>query len=503
MSNPNPPTNATPANRWLWWLGLVALAGYLVFLGRHTAVVAGGSDSSGYLNSARLLADGKLLTDLRAPLEFGPRGSHDPMHFLPQGFFPFTDRALLTPTYPTGLPLHFALAGKLFGWTAGPWIVVLLAAGTTVGLTYLLGRDLGLSNALAMAGAVAMAAFPVFIFASIQPLSDTLATAWTLAALRGGLAARRSQAASLACGAALGIAVLVRPTNALLAPALLVLLGADLRKLALFVLGGMPAALWMAFYNHELYGSAFNSGYGQIFLAFALHYGAPTTVHFAKWLALLLPTVLLALPLAAWARRDTRTRELLALTLAFAVITGLYVFYEVSHEVWWCLRFILPAIPSLILMGLLGIEALARGPGARWGGKFRTAAALAIALWAIVLSWHWTPNLGVFQMKGYEEAYRNGSMAARDKLPRDAVVMSFAFSGALYYYSDFPVLRWDQMEAPVFARYVEQAAKGGRPIAAVLFDWEEKDAFQHCPGAWQKIATISNIGIWLLASRSP
>ena len=45
----------------LRWLGLLALAAYAVFLARNTAVVAGGSDSSGYLNSARLFAEGKFL----------------------------------------------------------------------------------------------------------------------------------------------------------------------------------------------------------------------------------------------------------------------------------------------------------------------------------------------------------------------------------------------------------------------------------------------------------
>ncbi|MSU50731.1 MAG: hypothetical protein EXS37_16860 [Opitutus sp.] len=503
MSNPNPPAPAAAEPLWCRWLLVIALAGYAIFLARHTAVVAGGSDSSGYLNSARLFAEGRLLTDLRAPAEFGPRGSLDPMHFLPQGFFPFTDPARLTPTYPTGLPLHFALAGKFFGWTVGPWLVVLLAAIAAVGLCFAAGRELGLTVELAATGAVTLAAFPVFIFTSVQPLSDTLATAWTLAALLAGLRARRARRWALGCGVALGMAVLVRPTNLLLAPALLVFLGLDGKKLGLFVLGGVPAAAWMAGYNHRLYGSAFSSGYGDVFAAFALPYGGPTAVHFAKWLALLLPAALLVLPLAAWIRRDTRTRELLALTLTFATIAGLYLFYEISHEVWWCLRFILPAIPPLILAGLLGVEALARGPGARWPQKFRSGAALVLALWAFGNSWYWTPRLSVFMMKKYEQAYADGSLAAREKFPHDALVLSFAFSGALYFYSDFPVLRFDQMDAPVFARYAALAQKAGRPLCAVLFDWEEKDAFRHCPGEWRRLTTVANIGLWQLAAPKP
>lgn len=496
MSNPNPPAATVRAPRWVQWLGVLALAGYAFFLARHSAIVAGGSDSSGYLNSARLLARGQLFTDLRAPAEFGARGTVNPMHFLPQGFFPTPDKTRLTPTYPTGLPLHLALTGKLLGWETGPALLVLLAATGAVALCYLVAREVGVSVPLALAGAVVLAAFPVFVFTAVQPLSDTLATTWTLAALFAALRAHRlrQRAWAVGCGAALAIAVLVRPTNVLLAPALLVLIGWDLRQLACFTLGGLPGAAWLGFYNHHLYGGALRSGYGDVAAAFALSYGAPTALHFLKWSALLLPTVLLALPFAAWRRRDARTRPLLALTLAFAAITGVYAFYEVSHEVWWCLRFILPAVPALIIMALLGLESF---------GKFRRTGALILALWAIGSSWYWTPRLGVFLLQGYEQAYADGARAAVAALPQDAVVMSFAFSGALYFYSEFPVLRWDQMDATAFAGYAARARQAGRPVCAVIFDFEEKDAFRRCPGDWRRLTTLRNIGLWQLAAPNP
>lgn len=475
-------------------LAVLALAGYGVFLGRNTAVVAGGSDSSGYLNSARLLAAGKLLDELRVPAEFGPRESVDPMHFLPQGYFPFTNRTKLTPTYPTGLPLQFALAGKLLGWKLGGAAVMLLGALGSVALIYVLARDMGGSVALAVAGAVMLAAFPVFIFTSVQPLSDTNATCWTLLALVSGTRARRGNAWALATGGAFALAVLVRPTNILLLPALLVLLGLDWKRLALFAVAGLPAAVWLGCYNRALYGSPLQSGYGDVFSAFALSYGAPTAWHFAKWLALLLPAAVLVLPLFAWLRRDTRGRHLLALTLAFAAITGFYLFYEISHEVWWCLRFVLPAVPALIVAALLGAEGIARGPA-----KSRVLLALILGGWAAGNAAYWTPRLDVFMMKHYEQAYADGAAAAREQLPGNALVMSFAFSGSLYFYSDFPVLRWDQIEPPVFAGYVSRAKNAARPICAVIFDWEEKDAFRRCPGDWTRIGGIHNVGLWRLA----
>lgn len=478
-----------------WWriLAVLALAGYGVFLVRNTAVVAGGSDSSGYLNSARLLADGKLVDDLRVPPEFGPRGSADPMHFLPQGYFSFTDRTKLSPTYPTGLPLQFAVAGKLFGWKLGAAGVMLLSALGAVWLCYLVAREVGASVPLAIAGAVTLAAFPVFIFTSIQPLSDTNATWWTLLALLGAIRARRGRAWALAAGAAFAMAVLVRPTNILLLPAFLVVLGLDWKKLGLFALAGLPAAVWLGCYNRALYGGSLQSGYGDVFSAFALSYGAPTAWHFTKWLALLLPAAVLVLPLIAALRRDTRRRELLALMVAFIALTGFYLFYEISHEVWWCLRFVLPVVPALIVSAMLGAEGIARGVA-----KTRVILALILGGWAVGNACYWTPRLDVFMMKHYEQAYADGAAAARVQLPHDALVMSFAFSGSLYFYSDFPVLRWDQIEPPVFARYVSLAKAAGRPICAVIFDWEEKDAFRRCPGDWTRIGGIHNVGLWRL-----
>ena len=66
--------------RWMC-LGLFLLAAYGVFLGLHASVVAGGSDTSGYLNSARLLASGRLQDEERIPAEFGAPATF-PRHHL-------------------------------------------------------------------------------------------------------------------------------------------------------------------------------------------------------------------------------------------------------------------------------------------------------------------------------------------------------------------------------------------------------------------------------------
>jgi 4-amino-4-deoxy-L-arabinose transferase-like glycosyltransferase len=377
-------------------------------------------------------------------------------------------------------------------------IVEWLAAAAALWLCYLVAREVGLAAPLAVAGAVALAVCPIFLFTSIQALSDTLATTWSLAAFYCGLRSRQSDRWAVACGAALSVAVLVRMTNVFLTPALVVLLGLNWRRLLRFVVAGLPGAAWLAFYNQHQFGGVLATGYGSVGADFSLSNGMPTLVHFAKWLALLLPGILLVLPVAAVASRATRGRELLACALAFGAIAGFYLFYDISQQVWWCLRYILPVVPFLILAALLGVEALARGPAANWR-KFRAVAALVIAGWAVVGSWYWTNALHVLLVQDYEQTYADAARAARERLPSDALVIANNFSGTLYYYTDFPVLRADVVVAEDFARYAAIARKAGRPVCAVLFEFEEQEALrERCPGNWTRLSTFANVGFWRL-----
>lgn len=486
--------------RWFLWFALAVLAAYGVFLGTTMSVVAGGADSSGYLNSARLLASGQLQTELRVPAEFGSPTSVDRFHFSPQGFVKFAVSPRLPPSYPTGLPLHFALAGKLFGWEVGPLLVQLLAALGAVVLCYASARELGVPWALAATGAVMLASFPVFIFTSIQTLSDTLATTWMLAAVWSALRGRRLPAWMLASGAALAMAVLVRPTNLLLAPGLLVLVGLDRRRLAAFFAGGIPGALWFMFYNQAQYGGPFTSGYGTIGSAFAAHYAWPTAVHFVKWLAVFLPAVVLVLPILAWsARGGAWRRELVALGLMGMAVFGIYLFYDVSHDVWWCLRFILPAVAALILASLLGLESLAAWAERRGGRRMRSYAAVGLSLWAAGASWYWTRNLHILYVPGYERIYAEAAQVMRERLPDNALVVCSAFSGAVYYYTPLATLIYDSIKPEEFASYVARARGAGRPIYAAVFDIEEEDSIQtRCPGPWRRLTVVGRIGLWEL-----
>jgi hypothetical protein len=479
-------------------VALIALAGYAWFIGSHATIAAGGSDSSGYMNSARLLASGQIAMEIRVPPTLAAAEGLFRPDFQPLGYRATAEAPRLSPTYPTGLPLHLTLFSAVAGWTVGPMIVLILGAVGAVVLCYALGRLLGLHWVTAATGAVILAVCPLLLYTSLQPLSDTLATTWCLAAVTAAVRSRQVGGNTWAAvtGAALGMAVLVRPTNAVLAPALVVLLGFRLRPLLCATLAGLPFAAWLAAYNHFNYGSMFRSGYYPISAAFSTAVAWPTAGHFLRWLALFLPTVVLLLPFAALARREGRGRELLGLGLWFGSITGLYLFYEISQESWASLRFILPGLPALVLAGMLGLEATFRGGRESMS---RAIACLVMVVWAFGGSWYWVRKNGYLYVKMYEDAYATVSLTARDQFPPGTLVVCSQFSGALYYYTDFPILRWDHVQPSDFKRYAGVAARSGVPIRAVLYDIEETSDFHaRCPGQWKLIRRINNISLWEL-----
>ncbi|MBC7368021.1 MAG: hypothetical protein H7343_14610 [Undibacterium sp.] len=487
MSNPNPAT--IPAPRWFAWLAAVVLLGYGAFLGYNFTPVAGGSDSSGYLNAAQLLTHGQLIAPQR---DFAGLTVSSAPQLQPLGFIADPSRSRLIPTYPLGLPAHLALASLLFGWTAGPLLIGVGATLAAMVLIYAIARELRLAWPLAAAGAVLLGAFPVTIFIAIQPLSDVLATTWVLATVFAAFRARHSLGWAVATGVALSVAVFVRPTNLLLLPTIAVLLGRDRRSLVATALGGLPGALLLLAANSHLFGSPWRLGYVSIAEAFSFDYFGPTLLHFVKWLGALLPGIILGLAVVGFFLRRLTLRERLALALWFFVPVTFYAFYEFAHEVWWGLRFILPAVPALILAALVALDAFF----ARRTLLLPTAAAI-LALWAAVGSVLWTRHFHTLLSKTYERAYADVGTWARAQLPQDTVILTNADSGALYYYTAFPILRWDQMSPAEFAAHAAHLTRAGRPLHLVIFVSEENYVLnERVPARWEKVAVIAQRSIW-------
>ena len=141
-----------PSGRALRVLALVAVGVYGAELVDHVGAGVGGSDCSGYANSARDILSGRIVVPVEAlaRLELPDRFARA---FMPLAHQPGPRPRTMVPFYPPGFPLHVALGMLLAGPDKGPFLVTPVLAVLCLLLTFVLGRELGLSRPLACAGA--------------------------------------------------------------------------------------------------------------------------------------------------------------------------------------------------------------------------------------------------------------------------------------------------------------------------------------------------------------
>jgi hypothetical protein len=212
---------------------------------------AGGSDSSCYMNEARLFS--RFTTHIEQPLAASAPWPRAAWTFTPAGHLPSPSRAgAIVPMCPPGLPLVMAVAR----WIHADLLVVPLLGALAVWLTFVLGCriDAPLTGA---ASAVLLACSPIFLYQIVQPMTDVPAAAWWLAAAVLAIGTPRRP---FAAGLAASMAILTRPNLLPLAVPVALYLGR--RSLRSFVGGLIPGVVVLALLNWRMYGSPFASGYG-------------------------------------------------------------------------------------------------------------------------------------------------------------------------------------------------------------------------------------------------
>jgi hypothetical protein len=483
---------------------LLAAAGlYLAFLGAHASRVAGGADSSGYLNAARGLSRGRVVEAVPLLAELG-LAQRDLPAFIPLGYVPGPRPGTMAFDYPPGLPLHLAAAAAVAGWREGPfWVAPVCAIGALI-LIFLLGRDLGLGGAACAAAAAILAAHPAFLFEALQPMSDVPATAWALGAIFCARRSREDGSWAPAAGFAFGIAFLVRPSNILILIPCLVFLGFDGRRLTRFAAGGALPFVFFVAYNRASFGHPFQTGYGELGLWRELAWGhfAARIRHYSHWLSTTLTGLVLLGWLAVPFDRHVTRRDRAALFLWFTAFLLFYCFYK-PYETWWYLRFLLPSLPALILGFLLAGRDALRFIEARFGdaASVRFASWLAIGI-VLLLELRQVRRLGPRQIVDDQVDYTEAAAWARERLPSPALAVAMQMSGTLRYYTAIPIVRWDTLPPEDVRRILSAAERRGYRIFALLFPFEEDEVRTRTPGAWVKLAALRDVSVWTRAAPS-
>jgi hypothetical protein len=445
---------------------IVALATLytLVFTLAFGVRAAGGADPLGYVSQSALWLAGALRVDQAFSADI-PWPAADET-FVPLGYRA-VEGHVMVPTYAPGLAL--LMAGARLLTECGPYYVGPLCAAALVVLTYLLGRKY-FSPAAGVVAAVLTAASPVVVYMAMAPMADVpVATFWMAALL---IAAPSSARRAAAAGIVTGIAIAIRPNLVPLAifPWLLAILPLEDFRAAMsrslgYAAGVLPFVMFVAILNRSLYGSPFESGYGPLSGSFSVQYFGPNVARYPRWW-LKSQGILSFLFVLAVVRRVWKREQLILAGFAITVLLS-YLFY-LPFDVWWFLRFLLPAVPLALLFCADAIDRVTsfRSPAVR------LAAFLVFTLFTLAHVADFNLHIAITETGEGEQKYVDAGVFIGEVTPPDAVIIGMQLGGSIRYYSGRLGLRYDLLDPAWLDRAIDELERRGRPIYLFLDEWE-------------------------------
>jgi hypothetical protein len=482
---------ARPGHRsaaWTWLCARIEQAASVLALGAAAVVLwiglsygahaAGGADAFGYVSQAYLWLKG----DVRIEQPLAPQLSWP---FAIETLSPLGYRAGATPntsvpTYSPGVPMIMAGFFLVFG-DCGPFYVQPVFAALLVLLTFGLSLRLTGDRLTSLLASLLMACSPALLFNMVLPMSDTVTAALWIGALLFLTWPRMTHAVIAGCIA--GVAILARPN--LVPLALAGTLAAEAwglreqgarrgaRALA-FLAGVVPAVIFVAVLNAQLYGSPLASGYGRASDLYALDVVPGNLWRYSSWLvesqsvAVLLALVpLLVRP----ARPLWLNPRVVPPAVVFVVILSVSYLIYFQFNVWWYLRFLLGAFPFLFILMAAALAWLTRlaPPVVALPGL---VVGVTMIVWYCVTFLSATPGL---EARSSEARYVAIAHYVRQQLPPNAIVIGMQHSGTMWFYSGRTTLRYDFLPRQRLPSVIEWLnANGFRPYI-VLDELEEPD----------------------------
>jgi len=323
--------------------GVLALLAVFALYARDRQRWVGACDWYGYYEEARLFTQGLLTmpsaTDVTrypavAPLAFAPMGGR------------------IVPQYPPGFPLLLAAAMPL----GVEYFVPAACAALFVWVMYLTLRH-RVSRPTAWLFAGAWTLFPIVLFGVRGVMSDLPAALGLLACFH--LLVDRDR--PVGAGLVFAFSVAIRPTNALFGILLLPMFG-TWRRFLRFAVPASVLGCAYGVYNWHLFGAPWRTGYSwmhpqltpSVFPHHFAYYGTEILKEF---------TPLLLLP-ALWAAvRKARGLFLLAWLVMY---WAFYSLWAPGGDFWCDLRYVLPGLPALFVLGVEGVEDLRRRSESAW-----------------------------------------------------------------------------------------------------------------------------------------
>ena len=108
----------------------------------------------------------------------------------------------------------------------------------------------------------------------------------------------------------------------------------------------------------------------------------------------------------------------------------------------------------------------------------------------------WIRRFDLFSIKSGEAVYRDASLGADRSAPREAVIVAMQMSGALKYYTDRTIARWESVTPDRFERLRNAVRERNLRLYALLRQFEEKSFAASLPGRWTRVGAWRDVGLW-------
>jgi len=481
----------------------MAVIGLLIYgyvLASRASYAVGESDSAGYAQLARSILKGEIVRQVTGPDLLGLPNDFDRI-FMPLAYDPGPRPGTMSPGHPVGFPMLMAFGALIGGWEHGPFLVTPIVGLLSLILIYLVGLEMGLPRGFSIAGAIMLAASPIFIYYSMQPMSDAVAMFWSLAAILAALLSRKRDGWALLAGAAFGMALLTQPSSILLLIPLMFCLRLKFKNILFFILGGLPLAAIFFAYNIVTHNHPLLTGYWVNGVQAAM-----TTTGFTdrfNFYRYWIKVTMSPLPLLGWlvlvADRKVEWRNRAMLISWFGAFFLFYSCYEVQGA-WWYTRYLLPAYPAMILGALLVARDVV-GLLGKWISEVNQArlrwVVLAILL-GVTLSHEnrYIKRLDLFNFASGVIVHNTSCRWADQTIPSKSLVVAMQMSGALGFYTERPIVRWDLLDPVNWPTVKKHAAERGYRWYALLMPFEIEEAQKKVGGRWTKLGMLDRFSLW-------
>lgn len=407
----------------------------------------GGYDPYGYYSQSKLLKSGQFSLKTRIDPKIYPS-------IAPFGYYARNGKVI--PHFPPGYPLIMTLFG-IFGLEF--YVTPVIGALSFILIFLILTQFV--NRFIAITFSFLWVLSPIVVWGSTFVMSDLVACFFILLAYYFFIRGKTISSASI-----FGFSLLIRPSNILCLLALLPQLVKQ-KKLIKFAFYFGIVSILPAVYNLFIHGAPWKYGQYNTGALFSSSKFPTHLVFYSKEIFFQITPLIIFLAFIALYKRKGKV---LIYVIWFLSFLFFYSFIKLSNQVWWGIRFLLPAIPALFIMSAIGLQELQDLVSLRYkkiNVYFRPA---IFFLTIFILSYfiHFESKKLLFYKNKNREFYIVAQKVA-EKVPPQSIIGATNLSGALRLYTNLESFVYTR---PKSNKLIIRMIKKNVPIYLIVEPWD-------------------------------